>query len=157
MHLLNHAETEDPSATDQTTLAALIATARRNHAAVSGTVAAPDQRLTRVFDLSILSATSAHDEPDGLLLVVGRDVTLTTRMRRSLIKSWQRYKDLVEVSAAFAWKTNADGILVFVGPQGVMGYGIDELIGRRPEEFLAEPLDSGSVLPFAARQPLADA
>ncbi len=154
--LLDTAEPE-PVAPDQTTLAALIAAARAGGHAVSGTVSAPDRRLTRVFDLSVLPARAGRGQRGDLLLAVGRDVTLPTSMRRTLVESRQRYKGLVEVSAAFAWETNADGMLVFVSPQGVLGYGIDELIGRRPAEFLAEPLDSGVALPFAARQPLADA
>ncbi len=154
--LLSAGDEAEPTAADQTTLAALVAAARIGGHVVSGTVAVPDKRLLRVFDLSVLPATSSDDMP-APLLVVGRDVTLATSMRRTLVESRQRYKDLVEVSAAFAWETNAQGTLVFVSPQGVLGYGIDELIGRRPEEFLAEPLDSGAVLPFAAHQPLADA
>jgi diguanylate cyclase (GGDEF)-like protein/PAS domain S-box-containing protein len=155
--LLEAGKEAEPAAADQTTLAEMIAAARSRGRVVSGTVSAPDKRLTRVFDLSVLPAQAAPDGGSDTLLVIGRDVTLATSMRRTLVESRQRYKDLVEVSAAFAWETNAQGTLVFVSPQGVLGYGIDELIGRRPEEFLAEPLDSGNVLPFAARQPLADA
>jgi len=141
----------DPSAADQTTLPELIRTVRRTGRVAAGTVGAPDERLDRVFDLSVIPAAE-----DGMLLIVGHDVTLPTSMRRTLVESRQRYKDLVEVSAAFAWETNAKGTLVFVSPQGVLGYTLDELIGHRPAELLAEPMDSGSVLPFVTRQPLAD-
>jgi len=153
--LLSAPEAE-PGAADQTTLAELIRTVRRTGHVAAGTVGAPDERLDRVFDLSVIPADAARGKGRGLLFVVGHDVTLPTSMRRTLVESRQRYKDLVEVSAAFAWETNAKGTLVFVSPQGVLGYTLDELIGHRPAELLAEPMDSGSVLPFVTRQPLSD-
>ncbi|MBN2751166.1 MAG: PAS domain-containing protein, partial [Rhodospirillaceae bacterium] len=145
-----------PTSVDQTTLSALIQEARHKRQVVTGTISAPDERLVRVFDLTLIPAQAMRGKKSGFLLIVGRDVTLPTSMRHTLVESRQRYKDLVEVSAAFAWETNANGTLVFVSPQGVLGYSLEELIGHRPDELLAEPMDSGSVLPFITRQPLAD-
>jgi diguanylate cyclase (GGDEF)-like protein/PAS domain S-box-containing protein len=143
-----------PLSAEMTTLRALLASARRNGRAAAGTVGAFENRLSRVFDLTALPCSAEHGE--DVIMLIGRDVTLATSMRRTLMESRQRYKDLVEVSAAFAWETNTDGTLVFVSPQGVLGYGVDELVGRKPGSFLAEPLESGSTLPFSARQPVAD-
>ncbi len=144
-----------PLSAEMTTLRALLAAARRNGRAATGTVGAFENRLARVFDLTAVPCAGA-EHGDDVILLIGRDVTLVTSMRRTLMESRQRYKDLVEVSAAFAWETNTDGTLVFVSPQGVLGYGVDELVGRKPASFLAEPLESGATLPFSARQPVAD-
>ncbi|SBW06952.1 FOG: GGDEF domain [uncultured Alphaproteobacteria bacterium] len=147
-------DTPPPSA-EYAGLGALLAQMRRTGRAAAGTVAAADGRLTRIFDVTVLPAADA-DRAADVAMIVGRDVTLATSMRRTLVESRQRYKDLVEVSAAFAWETNVEGTLVFVSPQGVLGYGVDELVGRQPESFLAEPLDGGSLHPFTTREPTAD-
>lgn len=144
-----------PVSAEYTTLGALLAQMRRTGRAAAGVVGAADDRLTRVFDVTVMPAADADRNAD-VALAIGRDVTLATSMRRTLVESRQRYKDLVEVSAAFAWETNADGTLVFVSPQGVLGYSVDELVGRQPDSFLAEPLDGGSLLPFTTREPTAD-
>ncbi len=150
------ADLDAPSASaDTTTLGALLARMRRTGRAAAGMVGASDDRLNRVFDITVMPAFDAERGAD-VTMIVGRDVTLATSMRRTLVESRQRYKDLVEVSAAFAWETNAEGTLVFVSPQGVLGYSVDELVGRQPESFLAEPLDGASLQLFAARQPTAD-
>ncbi len=144
-----------PAAPEFASLGTLLAQMRRTGRAAAGTVGAADDRLTRVFDITVMPASDTEGGAD-VAVIVGRDVTLATSMRRTLVESRQRYKDLVEVSAAFAWETNAEGTLVFVSPQGVLGYGVDELVGRRPEAFLAEPLDGTSLQPFATREPTAD-
>lgn len=144
-----------PPSAEYAGLGALLAQMRRTGRAAAGTVAAADDRLTRIFDVTVLPAADA-DRAADVAMIVGRDVTLATSMRRTLVESRQRYKDLVEVSAAFAWETNVEGTLVFVSPQGVLGYGVDELVGRQPESFLAEPLDGGSLHPFTTREPTAD-
>jgi len=70
---------KDPTSLDQTTLPELIRAARRTGSVSVGTVGAPDERLDRVFDLSVIPAAPES----GHLLVVGHDVTLPTSMRRT--------------------------------------------------------------------------
>lgn len=89
---------------------------------------------------------------DGVL-VVGRDVTLPSRIRGALIESRQRYKDLVDISSDFAWETDSTGRLVFVSPRGGLGYPAPALLGRDPASLAIEAeaaLPDGQ--PFAARE-----
>jgi diguanylate cyclase (GGDEF)-like protein/PAS domain S-box-containing protein len=135
----------------------IIGLAQSSHEVAVGTVQLSDGQFERTFDITVTPLSSA--EPDlglGAVMISGHDVTLPTSMRRTLVESRQRYKDLVEISAAFAWETNAEGKLVFVSPQGVLGYSINDLIGQNPENFLAEPLNDENVLPFTARSPITD-
>jgi len=91
--------------------------------------------------------------PDGDVLCLGRDMTLERRLRQALTESRQRYKDLVDISADFAWETGPDGRFVFVSPAGAIGYQADELVGLHPEELvLADFADQP--LPFDTRIPI---
>jgi len=93
---------------------------------------------------------------DHAVLVIGRDATLDHNLRGALVDSRQRYKDLVEISSDFAWETGPQGHFVFVSPQGALGWRADELVGRDPQEFLADR-DAGIwdniKLPFQADRP----
>jgi diguanylate cyclase (GGDEF)-like protein/PAS domain S-box-containing protein len=89
----------------------------------------------------------------GGLLLVGRDVTLATRIRAALIESRQRFKDLVDISSDFAWETDITGRFVFVSPQGGLGYPAVALLGRDPASLaIAEDDSVPGDQPFAARQ-----
>ena len=81
------------------------------------------------------------------VLLLGHDMTLARNLRAALTESRQRYKDLVEISAHFAWETGADGRLVFVSPRGALGYKAEEMVGREPGGLLAiEPGDEAAAL-----------
>jgi len=58
---------------------------------------------------------------NGEALLIGRDVTLDINMRDALIESRQRFKDLVEISADFAWETGTDGTFSYISPEGGLG------------------------------------
>lgn len=89
---------------------------------------------------------------DGALLL-GRDATLERQLRQTLSESRQRYKDLVEVSADFAWETGENGRFVFVSPKGALGYTAEALIGRDPRELAID--EWGDLpLPFDTRRPV---
>jgi len=139
---------------------ALTEEARQKDALVTGTIYLHDGTFERTYDLTLVPVTPNSDDDNnpsaGWIMISALDVTLSTSMRRTLVESRQRYKDLVEISAAFAWETNAEGKLVFVSPQGVLGYSINDLIGKHPETFLAEPLDGESNLPFTSQVPVED-
>ena len=105
---------------------------------------------TLILDLVGLPAEGGHG------LVLGRDVTWERNLRAALVESRQRYKDLVEISSDFAWEIGADGRFVFVSPKGALGYGADELVGRRPAEFIL-PVEAGeSANPFETNVSLED-
>ncbi|MCW8915541.1 MAG: diguanylate cyclase [Magnetovibrio sp.] len=70
------------------------------------------------------------------VLFLFHDQTLDSNLRDALIESRQRFKDLVEVSSDFSWEIGSDGCFDFVSRAGALGYTPDELIGRKPEEFV---------------------
>lgn len=90
---------------------------------------------------------------DDATLLLGRDATLERQLRQTLTESRQRYKDLVEVSADFAWETGEDGRFVFVSPRGALGYPAEALIGRNPRDLAID--EWGDLpLPFDTRRPV---
>lgn len=105
---------------------------------------------TQVLDLVVVPAA------DGRALLIGRDVTLERNLRAALVESRQRYKDLVEISSDFAWEIGPDGRFVFVSPKGALGHAADELIGRRPADFIVPGEASFIINPFEASGPVED-
>jgi diguanylate cyclase (GGDEF)-like protein len=75
----------------------------------------------------------------GQVLVLLRPLDFEKALRRSLIDSRQRYKELVEIVSDFIWETDAAGRFSFVSPLGVLDWPADALIGRPVAEFLAGP------------------
>ena len=108
-----------------------------------------------VLDLTIVPLR-AEDGHIDRLAVLARNVTLERNLRRALVESRQRYKDLVECSTDFGWETGKDGRFVFVSPRGALGYGANQFVGHHPREFLAEGKDAPDPLPFEAERPLED-
>jgi len=85
--------------------------------------------------------------------VLGRGDAAGRALSEALAESRGRYKALVELSNDFAWETGPDGAFVFVSPKGALGYDADDLIGRRPEIFVAGPAPVPS--PFAPAERVA--
>ena len=104
----------------------------------------------QVLDLVVVPAAG------GFSLLIGRDVTLERNLRAALVESRQRYKDLVEISSDFAWEIGPDGRFVFVSPKGALGHAADELIGRRPADFIVPGEASFAISPFEASGPVED-
>lgn len=94
--------------------------------------------------------------PGETALVIGRNSSLEIALRDALVDSRRRYKELIEISSDFCWETDALGKFTFVSSSGALGYDVDDLIGRRPEDFLADPGLADGAQPFAARTHLAD-
>lgn len=78
-------------------------------------------------------------------LLLARDLTMERNLRTTLVESRQRYKDLVEISSDFSWEVDADGKLIFVSPQGALGYKADELVGQAVRDFV---IDADEYTPF---------
>jgi diguanylate cyclase (GGDEF)-like protein/PAS domain S-box-containing protein len=93
---------------------------------------------------------------DGYAVVLGRDVTLERNLRAALVESRQRYKDLVEISSDFAWEIGADGTFVFVSPKGAMGFAADELVGKKPSDFVLHEEGAQALNPFETTAEMAD-
>ncbi len=94
--------------------------------------------------------------PGETALVIGRNSSLEMALRDALVDSRRRYKELMEISSDFCWETDAAGKFTFVSPRGALGYSADELIGRRPAEFLAEPALTDGAHPFDAHDQLTE-
>ncbi len=89
----------------------------------------------------------------GDVLVMAGDMTMERNLRTALVESRQRYKDLVEVSSDFSWKTNVNGEFIFVSPKGALGYKAEELINKKAEEFVISP-EEFPPLPFVSTKSL---
>jgi PAS domain S-box-containing protein len=88
------------------------------------------------------------------VLALIRPLTFESALRATLVESRQRYKDLVELTADFAWEVDRDGCFRFVSPGGALGWTARELVGRKVGEFLA---GSDHDAAFAAERPVRDA
>ncbi|WP_439577912.1 diguanylate cyclase domain-containing protein [Elioraea sp.] len=70
-------------------------------------------------------------------------------LRDALLDSRQRWRDLVDMAADFAWETDAEGRFTFVFPDPALGWSAGELIGRPADDILAEgPAGSPGFSPF---------
>jgi PAS domain S-box-containing protein len=86
------------------------------------------------------------------LVLLARDISLSIQVCAALADSRQRYKDLVGISADFAWETDASGSFVFVSPQGGAGYSPAELIGHDGASLLLEPPTHNAASPFGTKR-----
>ncbi len=78
----------------------------------------------------VLIGWTATALPDGSVLLCGTDETGDENLKRALIDSRQRFRDLVDLAADFAWETDKDGRFIYVSPQGALGYAPEQLNGR---------------------------
>lgn len=102
--------------------------------------------------------------PDGQpvsILGTVHDVTERWLIEAALLESEKRFRNLVEQGSDFIWEVNAQGIYTYVSPQceAMLGYAVDEVIGKSPFEFMP-PAESERVTPIfqqlvQARQPFA--
>jgi diguanylate cyclase (GGDEF)-like protein len=99
------------------------------HAAVIVLSAGPDSPV----EATLLPATA------GQMLVLLRPLDFERALRRSLIDSRQRYKELVEIASDFTWETDAAGRFSFVSPLGALDWPASALIDRPVARFLAGP------------------
>jgi diguanylate cyclase (GGDEF)-like protein len=62
-------------------------------------------------------------------------------LRAALIESRQRMKELLELSCAFAWETDANGCFSFVTAGGALGREALDLLGTDPADLMLSPED----------------
>ncbi|OSQ48453.1 sensor domain-containing diguanylate cyclase [Thalassospira alkalitolerans] len=108
------------------------------------------QRGTAALELTALPMA------DNRVLLLPRDVSMDRNLRDALIDSRQRYRDIVEVSSAFAWETDETGNFVFVSPRGALGFKAENLVGRSPLEFLLDTADQDSEIVFRSQKAVRD-
>ncbi|MHA1565811.1 MAG: diguanylate cyclase [Alphaproteobacteria bacterium] len=110
----------------------------------------------RTYEATAIPAAGFTDVPRAL--VICRDNTLDENIRLALAESRRRFQDLVNIASDFAWETAAQsdsgGHLVFVSPDGALGYTAAQLVGKDPGTLLAEPDLLSGPLPFLAREPI---
>ncbi|MFH1804560.1 MAG: diguanylate cyclase [Pseudomonadota bacterium] len=108
------------------------------------------QRGTATLELTVLPMQ------DDLVLMLPRDVSMDRNLRDALIDSRQRYRDIVEVSSAFAWETDETGKFIFVSPRGAVDYRAETLVGSDPSEFLLDTADRDSDVIFRSQKAVRD-
>jgi diguanylate cyclase (GGDEF)-like protein/PAS domain S-box-containing protein len=110
-----------------------------------------------VLEITLLPLHGAERAEDRVL-ALARDISLDHNLRNALVESRQRYKDLVECSADFAWETDGAGRFAFVSPKGALGFTPDDLVDHDPRGFLTPGMeqDTERVLPFFADHPTED-
>ncbi|RVU36599.1 diguanylate cyclase [Hwanghaeella grinnelliae] len=96
----------------------------------------------------------AIPSPDGSILLVGRDRSHDEMIRDALTQSRGLYKDLTELASDFAWETDQHGRFSFVSPKGAIGFRPSQLVGEKPEAFLAHPMSVTGRLPFSPETPV---
>jgi diguanylate cyclase (GGDEF)-like protein/PAS domain S-box-containing protein len=151
--------------------------------AVRGTAAALVEQLRRDgLDAALAAAAAAairhgaaaielFERPEGqgsleaVLLPLGsgrealallRPVDLDPLLRRRLVESRQRYKDLAGLAGDFSWETDAEGSFTFVSPGGALDWSAHELIGRAAAGLVTGP-EAGDASAFSARRRVRDA
>ncbi len=78
-------------------------------------------------------------QPVSILGTV-HDVTENWLIEAALLESEKRFRNLVEQGSDFIWEINAQGIYTYVSPQckTMLGYEVDEVVGKSPLEFMPE-------------------
>jgi len=76
------------------------------------------------------------------------DTGLFAPLRNALLDSRQRWRDLVNMTADFAFETDARGRFSFVMPDPVLGWSATLLLGQPADRLLAELAPGGGFNPF---------
>jgi diguanylate cyclase (GGDEF)-like protein/PAS domain S-box-containing protein len=87
------------------------------------------------------------DQGGGAMVLIATNPA-ESAMRRALIESRQRYRDLVEISNDFIWETDRHGRFVFMSGAGALGYSTRDMLGRLSSDFVVD----ASPLPFSVFQ-----
>jgi diguanylate cyclase (GGDEF)-like protein/PAS domain S-box-containing protein len=73
----------------------------------------------------------------GALVVIATNPA-ESALRRALIESRQRYRDLIDASSDFVWETDRQGRFVFLSAAGALGYTTRDMLGRVATDFLVD-------------------
>ena len=82
------------------------------------------------------------------------DGGLLAPLRNALLDSRQRWRDLVNMAADFAFETDDHGRLSFVMPDPALGWSAATLIGQPAELLLADTAGAGTFNPFRITKPV---
>lgn len=89
--------------------------------------------------------------PDNTVALIGRNGSAERALRDALTESRQRFRDLVDLAADFAWEVGPDGTFVYVSPQGALGHAASDLLGHSADRLLEDGEDLTRT-PFESRQ-----
>ncbi|MFO0805961.1 MAG: PAS domain S-box protein [Gemmataceae bacterium] len=103
------------------------------------------EQLTRADGTTVWLETNKaplRDEDGNVVGVLGtwQDISERKVAEEQLLRSEQKYRDLVETSHDLIWAVDPDGRWTFVnrfGARSIYGYEPEEMIGRRFTEFLS--------------------
>jgi len=113
--------------------------------AYEAAVRSADGRLLDVMFNKAVVAT-ADGKPAG---IVGVMVDMTARKadERALAESERRFRDVADAAGEYIWEVDHDGRYTFLTERvsAVLGYPVEELLGRRPFDFMV-PEDQDRVL-----------
>jgi diguanylate cyclase (GGDEF)-like protein/PAS domain S-box-containing protein len=107
----------------------------------------------RSKDRSPMSLSNAGEAPPTTASRLS-DGGLFAPLRNALLDSRQRWRDLVDMAADFAFETDAQGRFTFVMPDPVLGWAAMTLLGQPAELLLAGLTESGGFNPFRATRPM---
>ena len=71
---------------------------------------------------------------------VGSDVTFSKIQSEEIVAKKEKYKQLAEITSDFIWEVNKNGRYTYVSPvvYDFLGYWPEEVIGKRPFDFMPE-------------------
>ncbi len=92
--------------------------------------------------------------PQATVVTRPADAGLFAPLRNALLDSRQRWRDLVNMAADFAFETDAQGRFSFVMPDPALGWSAISLLGQPSERLLAELSESGGFNPFRTTRPV---
>ncbi len=106
-----------------------------------------------------MSATNAGEAPPPVAshdTIAARqpDTGLFAPLRNALLDSRQRWRDLVNMAADFAFETDAQGRFSFVMPDPALGWAVMSLLGQPAERLLTELSETGGFNPFRTTRPI---
>ena len=91
-------------------------------------------------DILVEAAGVSYLERGRLVLQsVVRDVSEQRKAREELAEREQRFRDVVEAAGEYVWETDAEWRYSYLSArvEHVMGYLRHEMLGRRPQDFMA--------------------
>ncbi|MFA5401205.1 MAG: PAS domain S-box protein [Dehalococcoidia bacterium] len=109
------------------------------------------QKLPNIYEVQIqckdgsikdveLSASLIDYHGQPATMTTARDITERKMLERKLLESEMKFRDMAEMSPDWIWETDERARFSYVNPRvnELLGYSVQEMLGRRPSEFIAE-------------------
>lgn len=79
-----------------------------------------------------------RDENPQLFVAVVEDISERQRAEEALRRNEEKYRALVETTNDWLWEVDADAVYTYASPRvrDILGYEPEEVIGRRPTDFM---------------------